>query len=118
MGLPVWIFPDFLEANKQKSEEKHGHVPVEHPYQLHYDAPIPTTIVTTNLQPGSIEEIPQPALEARHIGALLGPGGVHHREGGCKDSASEAYLNSMTRILPGPSKLKTKLLANVTPQSA
>ena len=79
---------------------------------------IPATIVTTNLQPGSIKEIPQPVLEARHVGALLGPGGVHHREGGCKDSASKAYLNSMTRILPGPSKLKTKLLANVTPQSA
>ena len=31
----------------------------------------------------------------------------------CKDAASAAY-----KILPGPSKLKSKLLANMTPQSA
>ena len=74
---------------------------------------IPSTIVTTNLQPGSIEEIPPPVIEARHAGALLGPGGVHHRDGGCKDATNTGY-----RIRPGPSKMKSRFNPSLTPESA
>ena len=51
-------------------------------------APTPTTIAT-DLQSNQVEELP---LKTRHAGALLGPEGVHHRDGGCKDGLTASYF--------------------------